>query len=137
MRFGIAVFLVATLSSMGAQASVSSLFNRLFNTIQATLDGDSRDSEGDTVSDPDSGGSVSDPDTGPGGSGSVSTELPESGYEACMDSVSASYDTRCMLTALADEIVIPNYAELTDTAQAFASASGPLGSYCAAISTAG
>ena len=41
-----------------------------------------------------------------------------------------------MLTALADEIVIPNYAQLTDVAQTFADASGPLGSYCSAISTA-
>jgi uncharacterized protein len=130
MRLGIAVFLVATLLSVGAQASVSSFFNQLLDSVQATLDGNSRDS--------DSGGdSASDPDSGAGGSGSVPTDPPESGYVACMGSVSASYDTRCMLTALVDEIVIPNYAKLMDTAQAFAAPSGPLGSYCSAISTAG
>ena len=137
MRFGIGVFLLTTLLSMGAEASVSSFFNRLLGTVQATLDGDSKDSEADAVSDPDLGAEEpADPDPGTGGNGSVSTDLPESGFSACMESASAAYDTRCMLTALADEIVIPNYAQLTDVAQTFADASGPLGSYCSAISTA-
>ena len=33
-----------------------------------------------------------------------------------MASVAGSYDTRCMLTALVDEIVMPNYVDLAGQA---------------------
>ena len=123
MRFWVLVIALTGLFSVGAHASVSSLFMALLNSAM-TMD-----------SAKDSDNSSSEPQ--PGGDGSGSTGGAESGYEECMASVTETYDTRCMLTALVDEIVIPNYAELASQSATFSSQDGPLGTYCSAISTGG
>lgn len=118
------VFVVAcaltALVSVGAEASVSNLFKALWQSATSADSGKSGD---------DSPGSNS------GGNDSGSVGQSESGYTDCMKEVSASYDTRCMMTALADETIIPNYADLKTEAAGFASADGPLASYCSAIAT--
>ena len=122
MRFWVLAIALTGFFSVGAHASVASLFQALLNSAM-TMDSAKDDSDNPT----------SEPQ--PGGNGSGSTGGAESGYEECMASVAGTYDTRCMLTALVDEIVIPNYVELAGQAATFSSQDGPLGSYCSAIST--
>ena len=122
MRFWALAIALTGLFSVGAHASVASLFQALLNSAMTM---DSAKDDGDN--------SISEPQ--PGGNGSGSTGGAESGYEECMASVTEPYNTRCMLTALADEIVIPNYADLASQSATFSSQDGPLGSYCSTIST--
>jgi len=122
MRFWVLAIALTGLFSVGAQASVASLFQALLNSAMSM---DSAKDDGDN--------SISEPQ--PGGNGSGSAGGAESGYEECMASVTGTYDTRCMLTALVDEIVIPNYADLESQSATFSSPDGPLGTYCSEIST--
>ena len=122
MRFWVLAIALTGLFSVGAHASVASLFQALLNSAM-TMDSAKGDDD-DSISEPQPGGDS------PGSTGSA-----ESGYEECMASVTGTYDTRCMLTALVDEIVIPNYADLSSQSATFSSQDGPLGTYCAAIST--
>ena len=116
------VFVVAcaltALVSVGAEASVSNLFKALWQSATSADSGKS----GDDL-----------PGSNSGGNDSGSVGQSESGYTDCMKEVSASYDTRCMMTALADETIIPNYADLKTEAAGFASADGPLASYLSLI----
>ena len=122
MRFWVLAIALTGLFSVGAHASVASLFQALLNSAM-TMDSAKGDNDN----------SISEPE--PGGNGSGSSGGAESGYEECMAAVTGAYDTRCMLTALADEVVIPNYADLARRSATFSSQDGPLGTYCSAIST--
>tara|TARA_B100001093_G_C26771933_1_gene990637 strand:- start:106 stop:1464 length:1359 start_codon:yes stop_codon:yes gene_type:complete len=116
----------AALISVNAEASMSSLFHQLLKSLQNSH------SIKNEQSAPDSG----DEDSA-GGSSDGSSNSGESGYSECMESVSGSYDTRCMLTALADEVIIPSYAKLATEARKFSAEDGVLANYCAAITSAG
>ena len=112
MRFWVLAIALTGVFSAGAHASVTGLFHALLNSV---MNIDSAKDDGDN--------------------GSGSTGGVESGFEECMASAEGPYDTRCMLTALADEILIPNYADLVSQSAKFSSEDGPLGGYCSAIST--
>ena len=127
----------AALISVNAEASISSLFHQLLKSVQnshsikneqSAPDGGDEDSAGSS-----NGGSNS---SGDGGSSNGSSNSGQSGYSECMESVSGSYDTRCMLTALADEVIIPSYAKLATEAREFSAPDGVLANYCGAISSA-
>ena len=126
----------AALISVNAEASISSLFHQLLKSVQdshsikneqSAPDGGDEDS-----ADGSSDGSSS---SGNGGGSDGSTNSGESGYSECMESVSGSYDTRCTLTALADEVIIPSYAKLATEAREFSAPGGVLAKYCSAISS--
>ena len=127
----------AALISVNAEANISSLFHQLLKSVQnshsikneqSAPDGGDEDSAGGS-----NGGSNS---SGDGGSSNGSSNSGQSSYSECMESVSGSYDTRCMLTALADEVIIPSYAKLATEASEFSAEDGVLANYCAAISSA-
>ena len=122
MRFWVLAIVLTGVVSAGAEASGLGLFQSLLDSIKAF------ESSEDASNDGDSG-------TNPGGSDSGGGDVGASGYEECMASVAGSYDTRCMLTALIDEIVMPNYVDLANQGATFSSQDGPLGNYCSAIST--
>ena len=141
MRFWLVAIVLTGVVSAGAEASVFGLFQALLNSIKAFESSEDTSNNGDSVTNPGGGDSVTNPGggdsgTNPGGIDSGGGEVGASGYEECMASVAGSYDTRCMLTALVDEIVMPNYADLANQGATFSSQDGPLGNYCSAISTA-
>ena len=104
---------------------MSSLFHQLLKSVQ-----DSHSIKSEQAA-PDGGDGDSS-----GGSSEGSNNASDSGYAECMESVSGSYDTRCMLTALADEVIIPSYAKLATEAREFSAEGGVLAKYCSAISSA-
>jgi len=137
MRFWVLAIVLTGVVSAGAEASVLGLFQSLLDSIKAFESQEDESNDGGSETDPggsDSGGSDSG-GSDSGGSDSGGGDVVASGYEECMASVAGSYDTRCMLTALIDEIVMPNYVNLANQGATFSSQDGPLGNYCSAIST--
>ena len=122
----------AALISVNAEANISSLFHQLLKSVQNSHSVKNEQAAPDG-GDGDSAGGNNDGSNNPNdGSNSPSG----SGYSECMESVSGSYDTRCMLTALADEVIIPSYAKLATEAREFSAEDGVLANYCGAISSA-
>ena len=75
---------------MGAEASVSSFLTAFWVPCKQPLTAIAETPRLTLFSDPDLGAEEpADPDPGTGGSGSVSTDLPESGFSACMESASS------------------------------------------------
>ena len=127
----------AALISVNAEASMSSLFHQLLKSLQNTHSIKNEQSAPDSGDEDSTGGSNDGSNSsGDGGSSDGSSNSGESGYAECMESVSGSYDTRCMLTALADEVIIPSYAKLATEARKFSAEDGVLANYCVAITSA-
>ena len=116
MKYWGVVLTLAAFISVNAEANIASLFNQLLKSVHNSH-------------------SIKNQQTPPDG-GDGSSNSSDSGYAECMESVSGSYDTRCMLTALADEVIIPSYAKLATQASEFSAENGDLANYCSAISSA-
>ena len=125
MKYWRVALTFAAFISVNAEANMSSLFHQLLKSVQ-----DSHSIKSEQAA-PDGGDGDSS-----GGSSEGSNNASDSGYAECMESVSGSYDTRCMLTALADEVIIPSYAKLATEAREFSAEGGVLAKYCSAISSA-
>ena len=122
----------AVFMSVNAEASISSLFHQLLKSVQ-----NSHSIKNEQVAlDSDEGDSAGSSNDGSNNASDGANNSGDSGYSECMASVSGSYDTRCMLTALADEIIIPSYAKLASEAREFSAGDGALANYCSAISSA-
>ncbi len=136
--WGVALTFAAFIS-VNAEANMSSLFNQLLKSVQNSHSIKKEQAEPDGGDEDQSGGSNDGSDNSNDGSNSSndgSNNSADSGYSECMESVSGAYDTRCMLTALADEVIIPSYAKLATEAREFSAEDGVLATYCAAISSA-
>ena len=125
MKYWRVALTFAAFISVNAEANMSSLFHQLLKSVQ-----DSHSIKSEQAA-PDGGDGDSS-----GGSSEGSNNASDSGYAECMESVSGAYDTRCMLTALADEVIIPSYAKLATEAREFSAEGGVLAKYCSAISSA-
>lgn len=125
MKYWRVALTFAAFISLNAEANISSLFHQLLKSVQ-----DSHSIKSEQAA-PDGGDGDSS-----GGSSDGSNNASDSGYAECMEAVSGSYDTRCMLTALADEVIIPSYAKLATEAREFSAEGGVLAKYCSAISSA-
>lgn len=129
--WGVALAFAAFIS-VNAEANMFSLFHQLLKSVQNS------DSVKNEQVEPDGGGgdSAGGNTDGSNNSNDGSNNSVVPGYSECMESVSGSYDTRCMLTALADEVIIPSYAKLATEAREFSAENGVLANYCSAISSA-
>ena len=130
-HWGVALTFAAFMS-VNVEASMSSLFHQLLKSVQSSHSIKSEQAEPDGGDEDSAGGDNDGSDNFNDGS----NKSADSGYSECMESVSGTYDTRCMLTALADEVIMPSYAKLATEAREFSAEDGVLAEYCSAISSA-
>ena len=129
--WGVALAFAAFIS-VNAEANMFSLFHQLLKSVQNSHSVKNEQVEPDGGGGDSAGGNTD----GSNNSNDGSNNSVVPGYSECMESVSGSYDTRCMLTALADEVIIPSYAKLATEAREFSAENGVLANYCSAISSA-
>ena len=94
--WGVALTFAAFIS-VNAEANISSLFHQLLKSVQNSHSIKNEQAAPDGGDGDSTGGS----NDGSNNSNDGSNNSSGSGYSECMESVSGSYDTRCMLTAWA------------------------------------